>query len=310
MNIAANFDPRKSTKLIGLEKSFIFFKKLLLSDKLPNVTLFTGDQGIGKNTLINHLIYFYFNKNNYNDEEYHFEDKIFIQKYLDNLIQNIIYLDGDNSKYTKIEEIRNLKRLLLKSNINNLKRFVILDNVEKININSLNALLKLIEEPGDHNNFILINNKTSPLIDTIKSRCIEFKIIINQNNRNKIIKFLMDYHKQKSVFDENLIFVSPGNFLKFNYIFEKNKIDDNNEFLSTLNKLINLFKKEKENIYRDLITYFTEYHFKKISLQKPYDFEDISIKRSVVLSNINDFFFYNLNQNTLLNSLERKLINE
>lgn len=310
MNIAANFDPRKSTKLIGLEKSFIFFKKLLLSDKLPNVTLFTGDQGIGKNTLINHLIYFYFNKNNYNDEEYHFEDKIFIQKYLDNLIQNIIYLDGDNSKYTKIEEIRNLKRLLLKSNINNLKRFVILDNVEKININSLNALLKLIEEPGDHNNFILINNKTSPLIDTIKSRCIEFKIIINQNNRNKIIKFLMDYHKQKSVFDENLIFVSPGNFLKFNYIFEKNKIDDNNEFLSTLNKLINLFKKEKENIYRDLITYFTEYHFKKISLQKPYDFEDISIKRSVVLSNINDFFLYNLNQNTLLNSLERKLINE
>ena len=310
MNIAANFDPRKSTKLIGLEKSFIFFKKLLLSDKLPNVTLFTGDQGIGKNTLINHLIYFYFNKNNYNDEEYHFEDKIFIQKYLDNLIQNIIYLDGDNSKYTKIEEIRNLKRLLLKSNINNLKRFVILDNVEKININSLNALLKLIEEPGDHNNFILINNKTSPLIDTIKSRCIEFKIIINQNNRNKIIKFLMDYHKQKSVFDENLIFVSPGNFLKFNYIFEKNKIDYNNEFLSTLNKLINLFKKEKENIYRDLITYFTEYHFKKISLQKPYDFEDISIKRSVVLSNINDFFFYNLNQNTLLNSLERKLINE
>ena len=231
MNIASNFDPKKTTKLIGLEKSFNFFKKLLLLDKLPNVTLFTGDQGIGKNTLINHLVYFYFNKDNYNDEEYHFEDKIFIKKYLDNLIQNIIYLDGDNSKYTKIEEIRNLKKLLLKSNINNLKRFIILDNVEKINTNSLNALLKLIEEPGDRNNFILINNKTSPLIDTIKSRCIEFKIIINQNNRNKIIKFLMDYHQQKKVFDENLIFVSPGNFLKFNYIFEKNKIDNNHEFL-------------------------------------------------------------------------------
>ena len=310
MNITAHFDPRKSSKLIGLEKSFIFFKKLLLSDKLPKVTLFTGDQGIGKNTLINHLIYFYFNKDSYNGEKYLFEDKIFIKKYLDNLISNIIYLDGDNPKSTKIEEIRNLKKLLFKSNINNLKRFVILDNVEKINLSSINALLKLIEEPGDYNNFILINNKTSPLIDTIKSRCIEFKIIINQNSRDKIIKFLMNYHKVNSVFEDDFITVSPGNFLKFNYIFEKNKIENNNEFLSILNKLINLFKKEKENIYRDLIIYFTEYYFKKISLQKTYDIENILKKRSLVLSNINDFFLYNLNQNTLLNSLESKLIYE
>ena len=310
MNIAEHFNPKKSFKLIGLEKNFIFFKKLLLSNKFPKVSLFTGDQGIGKNTLINHLIYFYFNKSNYNDEEYHFEDKIFIKRYLDNLIPNMIYLDGNNSKSTKIDEIRNLKELLLKSNLDNLKRFVILDNVEKINTNSLNALLKLIEDPGENNNFILINNKTSSLIDTIKSRCIEFKIIINQITRDKIIKFLMDYHNQMNVFESNFISVSPGNFLKFNYIFEKNRIDTNDEYLSIINKLINLFKKEKENIYRDLVIYFTEYHFKKISLKRSYDLENVSKKRSLVLTNINDFFFYNLNQNTLLNSLESKFINE
>lgn len=309
MNIAEHFNPKKTLKLVGLEKNFIFFRNLLQSDKLPKVILLTGDQGIGKNTLVNHLMFFYFNKNNYNNEECHFEDKIFLKKYFNNLIPNIIYLDGDNSKSTKIEEIRNLKESLLKSNLNDFKRFVILDNVEKINKNSLNALLKLIEEPSN-NNFILINNKTSPLIDTIKSRCIEFKVIISKNNRDRIINFLINYHKQKSVFEANFISVSPGNFLKFNYIFEKNKINTNDKFLFILNKLINLFKKEKENIYKDLIIYFTEYHFKKISLQRSVDLENISKNRYLVLSNINDFFFYNLNQNTLLNSLENKIINE
>ena len=52
------------------------------------------------------------------------------------------------------------------------KRFVILDDVEVFNKNSLNALLKLIEEPGESNYFILINNSTKDLIETIKSRCL------------------------------------------------------------------------------------------------------------------------------------------
>ena len=120
----------------------------------------------------------------------------------------------------------------------------------------------------------------------------------------------MDFHKQKKIFEENLIFVSPGNFLKFNYIFEKNKIDINDEYLLILNKLINNFKKQKDNIYRDLIIYFTEYHFKKIRNKRSFDLEKLLKKRSLVLSNINDFFLYNLNQNTLINSLESKLLNE
>lgn len=310
MNIAEHFDPRKTSKLIGLEKNFIFFKKILFLKKFPKVLLLTGDQGIGKNTLISHLMNFYFNKNNYDEEKNQFMYNILSSEYVKNYFPNVVYLDGDNSKLTNIDEIRNLKKLLLKSNIRSLKRFVILDNVEKINKNSLNALLKLIEEPGDSNNFILINNKTSPLIETIRSRCIEFKIIINQNDKDKIINFLMDYYKQIKIFEENFIFVSPGNFLKFNYIFDKNKFNINDDYLFILNKLINLFKKDKENIYRDLIIYFTEYHFKKLRNNSSFNLENLLKKRSLVLSNINDFFFYNLNQNTLLNSLESKLLNE
>ena len=38
-------------------------------------------------------------------------------------------------------------------------------------------LLKIIEEPSKKNYFILINNKSKPILDTIKSRSLEIKII-------------------------------------------------------------------------------------------------------------------------------------
>ena len=62
-------------------------------------------------------------------------------------------------------------------------RFIIFDDIEKININSINSLLKIIEEPTIKNYFILINNKSKPLLETIRSRCIvggTFKVIINK----------------------------------------------------------------------------------------------------------------------------------
>ena len=59
---------------------------------------------------------------------------------------NIIYLSGNNFKNIKIEDIRDLKSLL-KTTILNKERFIVLDDIELFNINSLNALLKIIEEP-------------------------------------------------------------------------------------------------------------------------------------------------------------------
>ena len=90
----------------------------------------------------------------------------------------------------KIEDIRNLKSIIYKTTISNKPRFIILDDVELFNINSLNALLKIIEEPTKNNFFILINNKSKPLIETIKSRCIDVKIILNEKQRINIINLL------------------------------------------------------------------------------------------------------------------------
>ena len=84
-----------------------------------------------------------------------------------------------------------MKSILLKSTLNENRRFIILDDVENLNLSSLNALLKLIEEPGK-NYFILINNRTKPILDTIKSRCLEIKILLNESKRRSIIHKLME----------------------------------------------------------------------------------------------------------------------
>ena len=89
--------------------------------------------------------------------------------------------------------------------IDNIKRFVVFDDVEKFNLNSLNGLLKIIEEPGINNHFILINNKSTPILDTIRSRCFELKIILQSEERNRIITKLIDHFEQKIILDKNLV---------------------------------------------------------------------------------------------------------
>ena len=86
------------------------------------------------------------------------------------------------------------------------------------NNNSLNALLKIIEEPKAKDHFILINNKTKGLIRTIYSRSIEIKIFLNDISRIKIIKNLINHRKQKVLIDYESLNITPGNFLIYNEI--------------------------------------------------------------------------------------------
>ena len=106
--------------------------------------------------------------------------KVFLNQFIENLFPNILYLNGSDYRNVRIDDIRKIINHLNKSPIKKDKRFIILDDVETFNINSLNALLKIIEEPNKENYFILINNKTKPLIETIKSRCLEIKIFLKQ----------------------------------------------------------------------------------------------------------------------------------
>lgn len=306
-----NFNPKKTTRLFGLENEFNFLKKMISSDKFPKTLMLTGNRGVGKSTMISHLMHYYFDKKTYNENENTFaNESFFLNQFIENLFPNILYLNGSDYRNVRIDDIRKIINDLNKSPIKKDKRFIILDDIDSFNINSLNALLKIIEDPGKNNFFILINNKSNKLLNTIKSRSIEIKIMLNNQDRLSISNSLLKYFNQDRIFDENLVSSTPGNFLKFNYIFNNNSLDINEKFLTNFSNILRIYKKEKDIFYKEMLLFFVEYNFQKLKSQGMLNNKKLIEKRLMILQNINDFFLYNLNQNTLLSNLEENYFDD
>ena len=194
MNFQELFNPRKTLQLYFLIENFIFFKNLIKNRKLPKATL-NRKQRNWKFTLINHLMCSIYDKNNYDENKNIINDGAISKKIINNNFPNVLYLNNSNNNFS-IEQVRELKSILLKKPFQESERYVILDDIETLNINSLNALLKTIEEPSKNNSFVLINNKSKPLLETIKSRCLEIKISLKENVRKATILSLTKYFDQ------------------------------------------------------------------------------------------------------------------
>jgi DNA polymerase-3 subunit delta' len=311
MEFPKYFDSKNSLNLYGLEKDFNFLSKLYSTKNLPKVLMLSGLKGSGKSTLINHFLFSIFDKKNYSKDELKIlESSILLKQFKNDIFQNIIYLKGSDFKSITVEDIRSLKSKILQTSIDNKERFIILDDVELFNINSLNALLKIIEEPSKKNFFILINNKTKPLIDTIKSRCLELKIFLDEMKRIEIITKLTNLYKLDMALDANKSKLTPGNFLKFNYIFLENKISLKGEFLDNLSLLLNLYKKNKNIVFINLIFYLADFFFKDLKDKDIIKVDKLYEDKAYVLDNLNKFFSFNLSQNSLINAINTRLNND
>ena len=305
------FEPKNSTKLFGLQENFEFLSELYLKKKLPNVLMFTGQKGIGKSTLINHFLFSIFDPSNYNkNKNILSETSVFFKQFKNNTFSNIIYINGSDFKSVKVDEIRNLKAKIFQSTISNNDRFIILDDIELFNMNSLNSLLKIIEEPTKNNFFFLINNKYKPILQTIKSRALDIKIILKNNTRLSIIKDLVNSFNLNLKLDPDSTFLTPGDFVKFNHICNEHDIILTNDYLENLSLLLNLYKKNKDILFINLALFIADYYFGNLKKNKVLDNNKIYKIKNYIFDNINSFMVYNLNQSTLLKAISEKLYNE
>ena len=305
------FDSKNSLNLFGLGNNFQFLSKLYSKNKLPKVLIFTGDKGIGKSTLINHFLFSIFDTDNYdNEKNILLEKSNFLKQFKNNIFSNIIYINGSDFKSVKVEDIRNLKTRIYQSTILNKDRFIILDDIELFNLNSLNALLKVIEEPSKNNYFFLINNKTKPLLETIKSRALEFKIILKREQRLKIIYDLTNYHNLDLKLDPETTSLSPGIFVKFNHLCNEHNIILTNDYLQNLSILLNLYKKNKDILFVNLAFFIADFYFTYLGKTKHFNNDKIYRIKNYIFDNLNKFMLYNINQSTLLNMVSEKLHHE
>ena len=292
--------------LYGLNKYLIDLIKLFDCGKLPKVLMFSGKKGQGKFTLTHHLMSYIFDKKNYNTNSFTINktNKIFydIKK---NLNSNINYL-ACSEKNIKIDDIRKLRENLQMSSINNPFRFIIIDDVECLNENCINALLKTIEEPSSVNNFILINNQTDLILDTLKSRSLEILFFLSKNEKKEITQRLISDFKMETNTDLSETILTPGNYLKFSKFLSDDKININDKLIINIEKLYKLNKSKKNTDYLNFAVYLINQYYLNISKKNP-DNHLYNDKRINIIKKINETNKLNLNHKNLFIELENHI---
>jgi len=74
-------------------------------------------------------------------------------------------------KQILVEEVRQLISFMSKSSARSGRRLIIIDECQQMNASAANALLKFLEEPGEHVHLFLISSEWNTLLPTIRSRC-------------------------------------------------------------------------------------------------------------------------------------------
>ena len=107
----------------------------------------------------------------------------------------------NNSSEIKIDQIRYLTEFFNKTSHSEGFKISIINDADRLNINSTNALLKTLEEPSGASILFLCSSLPGQLSPTLRSRCQEFSM--NQPNRNetldksiKNLEFILSEYKR------------------------------------------------------------------------------------------------------------------
>ena len=141
--------------------------------------------------------------------------------------QNFFNVDiADDKNFIEIDQIRTLIKHSQKKSLNNFSRFVLINNIELMNKNASNALLKILEEPNDDMYFILTHNSQYKILETIKSRCLNFNVFFTFDETikitNEVLNINIEDYLNKSLIQK---YTSVGELIfLYNYSIN-NKID-------------------------------------------------------------------------------------
>jgi len=304
--------PINQTNLYGLDRFISQLVQLYENNNLPNKILLSGQKGLGKSTLAFHFINFVLSKNEehaYDVKNYkiNIENRSF-KTVLNKSNPNLIIIDiSPEKKMIDINQIRDLITNLNKSSFNNKPRFILINNIEFLNHNSINALLKVLEEPNFNIYFILINNNKK-ILKTLLSRCINFKISITYNQSLNIADKLLD-GKLDDIINKDLInyYSTPGNIYNLIKFAEINKYD---LCSMSLENLLKMFIKDnhykKDNLLKYQIFDLIEFYFRRINSSfssKVYN------KYIYFIKKISDTKKFNLDKESVFLEFEEDVLN-
>lgn len=248
-----------------------FFEKAMINgqsfdytqDKLSHAYIFSGQEMIGKRTFaleLPQLINNYENSNHtthYDISIYHTPDVLAVDPSM-----------SDSGEAIPIEKIRDAKNFLSLSAYTGPYKFVIINDAEKMTVESQNAFLKILEEPSASSIIILVSAYPDELLPTILSRCQEIKF---PNHSVKAIKAVLleeNATEEKAEFLSEFVNGRLGLALRIVRGDEYKKVKDYLEELANIKKAIlndkfklaqELNKEEGNRILREKILFWMLY---------------------------------------------------
>ena len=308
--------PSENTHLFGMSFFFNEIISLYNQKKMPNKILLSGKKSLGKSTLAYHIINYILSQNEdykYNIQEFNINKENKSYKLVQNRSHPNFYLVDliDEKKNIDVAQIREMISYTNKSCFNNTPRFILIDNIENLNKNSVNALLKIIEEPNEGIFFILINNSEKQILPTLRSRCLTFKINLTFTQSIYIVNQLLN----KNIFehinsDLRNYYISPGELINLFNIAKDKKINLLEHNLESLLKLLidNAYYKKNKVIKRMLINFIELFFLKKYKLT--------NTKNSLLnlyykfFYKVNNMEKFNLDEESLFLDFKTKLLHE
>ena len=307
--------PYNQKILLGYDNLFLNIVNLWKNKKLANKIFFSGSKGIGKATFAYHLInYIFSNKEQFpydiNNYKINNSNKSF------NLVKNNSHPNFhlidlfDDKKVIEIAQIRKMINYANKSAFNNKERIILIDNAENLNLNSSNALLKIVEEPNDNVLFILIFDNNKKILETVKSRCLKFNFILSSNECIDITSKIIQKNL-KDIVNIDLIshYSTVGDFINLINFSLTSNLDVSNADLKNL--LLNIIENKhyKKDIYiKNNVYKFIEFYFLKLinlnnSHKKIFLLYENFIKKIFYLKK------FNLDEETFFIEFKNKVLN-
>jgi DNA polymerase-3 subunit delta' len=307
--------PKNQKKLYGYHKEFNELVSLYKNKKLPSKIFFNGPKGIGKSTIAHHLInYIFSNKEEYKYDLSNLEINNLNKSYkliLNNTHPNFHLVDiMKDKKIIEISQIRQMINYSTKSTFNNNERIILIDNVENLNLNSLNSLLKIVEEPNENTLFILIFDSNKNILNTLKSRCLKFNLYLSFSQSVEITNKILNSNILDLISEDLLHYYNtPGEFI--NLVNFANSLNLNLKEFDLKKFLIHLidvgyYKNNtfiKNNIYKYIELYLLKLMKGSTSKNK------INILYNESIKKIANMKKYNLDQESIMIDLKTKLFN-
>ena len=305
---------KNQINLYGHDNIFNELSSLYLKKKLPKKIILSGPKGIGKSTLTYHLFNYIFSineKDNYDLINFKIgENNRSFNLVKNNSHPNLHLIDIlTDKKNIEISQVRNMINFCNKSSFNNNERFIMIDNVEKLNKNSLNALLKIVEEPNNNVFIFLILDSNKKILDTLRSRCLKFNLFLNYKQSINVINKITNSNISNLI-NSNLLnyYNSPGDYVELINFAKKNEIDlkkyDLKKFLLFLIK--NSYYKKDNFIHRCIYQYIEFYLLNLLNQNNSHEVHFIYNK---FIKKIHNMHKYNLDQESFFIEFKTSILN-